>query len=831
MKQFHLKSIKEILSKSINKQGVSLDLLYKQHPYEISFDLYELLIAKDSMIDATNLSMIKLKDDYYKTDSYVKFEESYYNINYLKTLFKEETNTIKLSILKLLVDSESLTYQQIANEMKRLNDVKLDIKQVSHYCMELVKIKLILSNQSNTIEKINRMNHVSAVYNKKLVNSNTNDNDQSVSMIRRNIQFNPVFSHYPKRLLNFDLNEIQSENKFYISNRYRFVIDECEIKNNILFHLIINRETGLTGNEICLLCDFAGREKTLNKIITSLETKKVISHSVVREGKKMEYVYKIIDGVHIDKKIAYYAEYYRNHTHSSFNNNCMTDANRINAPSINSNQNNKNDFSKRDSGDMLVDSNDLNPSLLSNIINSEYEDLNQSDFEYILSITSNDINSSYSQKEKCKIISSYINGSEANRYFSMSTYNRFVFILNQINEKKILSLIDIKHLIMHILELNKGYEIDRKTLKRILENLAKKKLIKLVYLDLIMKNLKQTYLNHKEEIKQEKIVALRRDQDENDEELIHEISEKAKPPKKNLIQKPKKKEVMKNEKKSIDLMIENLTKDQHVIIAQNEMNVNILVKKLLKYIKEQNNKDLKAKFILKMKRLYSIKKNATIMFDNKEYSSTYNSEKMKMSSLLEEVGQRNIIIPQYQINNVIKENGINDEDDYSIMKDYYDFVLKSKKIIKETLQSSYCNNYSHDNVYDESGSINKDETKDDNNETATFLHRKRNNSNNNDNDESYPEIAKTRFELKKWNKLIDVYVLLKEIYFLPGITYKKLKRIIHLSNDVDGAETELLQFLQKLHIIKITNKDCNDYSIIDSTSLNVDRNFKLFIDI
>ena len=50
-----------------------------------------------------------------------------------------------------------------------------------------------------------------------------------------------------------------------------------------------------------------------------------------------------------------------------------------------------------------------------------------------------------------------------------------------------------------------------------------------------MKNIHQSYLNEKEEIKQEKIIALRRDINENEPSLIKYITEKIKPQKKSLL--------------------------------------------------------------------------------------------------------------------------------------------------------------------------------------------------------------------------------------------------------------------------------------------------------
>ena len=51
MKRLHLKEIHNTLSISKNKLGISLDSLYKSHPYQISFDIFSDLISKDKYIE------------------------------------------------------------------------------------------------------------------------------------------------------------------------------------------------------------------------------------------------------------------------------------------------------------------------------------------------------------------------------------------------------------------------------------------------------------------------------------------------------------------------------------------------------------------------------------------------------------------------------------------------------------------------------------------------------------------------------------------------------------------------------------------------------------
>ena len=124
MKRLHLKEIHNTLSISKNKLGISLDSLYKSHPYHLSFDIFSDLISKDKYIEIDKNKKVTLKTEYYSTTDYTLFEEKHYNSNYLKTLFKEETNTIKLCIYKHMK-------HEILNEEDKMlvyNDIVLFLK-------------------------------------------------------------------------------------------------------------------------------------------------------------------------------------------------------------------------------------------------------------------------------------------------------------------------------------------------------------------------------------------------------------------------------------------------------------------------------------------------------------------------------------------------------------------------------------------------------------------------------------------------------------------------------------------------------------------------------
>ena len=163
-----------------------------------------------------------MEEKYFSSSNYLEFEEEHYNTNYLKTLFKEEANSM-ISIYKLLVDYPSLTYQQISNEMFKLYDVKKDIKQVSHYCMELLKIKQIISRQINTNEKLNQINSIKDIY---LDSRNNTVKKDDQKIIKNNILFDNKLSHFPEKIFNIKENITLSNNKFFLSNRFSFIIDE-----------------------------------------------------------------------------------------------------------------------------------------------------------------------------------------------------------------------------------------------------------------------------------------------------------------------------------------------------------------------------------------------------------------------------------------------------------------------------------------------------------------------------------------------------------------------------------------------------------------------------
>ena len=829
MKKLYLKEIHNILSLSKNKKGIKLDELYKVYPYTLSFDLFKTIINEDELIKKLKDNIIIIDENYFSTQSYLEFEEEHYNTNYLKTLFKEEANSI-ISIYKLLIDYPKLTYQQISNEIFRLYNVKKDIKQVSHYCMELLKIKLITSSQINTNEKINQINCVKDVYlesrnNNNNINDNININqnkkDNNQKLDKNNLLFDNKLCHFPQNIFNINENSNLSGNKFFLSNRFSFIIDENEIKNNILFHLLLNNEKGLTANEICLLCDFIGREKSLNSIILSLEDKKEISHKVLREGKKMEFVYFIIDQNKIDSRIKHLVTFYKNnHIHGK---------KQINNEEI-QNKNIENEDNDNTKIIQIKNDNFNKFKINNNQTNFEnFEELNQIDYEFILNIMKEknlNIDLNNSPESKRKNISSYISFIEPKRNFSSSAYNRYIFIMNKVRTEKVLTLNDIKQLILEILEKTKDFVIDRKTLKRILLDLEKMKAIKLLRYELTMKNIHQSYLNEKEEIKQEKIIALRRDINENEPSLIKYITEKIKPQKKSLLNNNQKlinsnKKIKKKNEDPIQDMINNMISNSK--ISFKERNIDLLINVLEKILnKDKNIKIWKSELIKKLKMNYSLKTHIQKLY--KTEFNNYNYPK-KIFSYFETNTPSNIIIPKYIIRKKIKKQDLKSIDDGVIKEtNFFKYMSKDyqKTIFKnEMKENKYfkIENSLFNNLFSKK-EINNNEIKDE------YIKKKRKF------DDGY--IGNTiKFDYKKWNKEIDVNEILKNIYSLPGITFSKLKKRLHTGIDNSGIQAEVLLYLCKMGIINIENKKNNkDFiSINDDSILNITENFNLLIDI
>ena len=542
MKKFLKSQIKSILTTSSNRNGIPIDKIKKSLPFDNLKDKVELVLNEDKDVikiklnakDNKNNYIYKLKDEYIKSKQFEIIEKKKYNLDYLCSLFKEVEI---INIYKLIKDHDKITYQQIGNYLEKIYNLKKDIKQVSHYCLILVKINQILSYQPITVEKFNKSNIVANEY-LKFLKENEN------IFRKKNNEKNKI-------------SKIKTNNNINLFNSLTraFTIDDSEIKNVIMFHLYLNKEKeGLTANELYISCDFIRREKILNKIISYMENESSISHKALRKGKIMEFLYHILDEEKVHPRVKYLASYFkqiilRYNNEIKLNKKFNKKLNK-NIISINEeeDENNNKIIEIKDDINMDNTENNINNNImkeekaddnLSNNIKKniilESEILNQEDYNFILSkmkendkkiIKGDDIN------VMRKNIINYMSSIEKNKNVSLSSYNRYIFILNLINQKKVLSLVEIKHHISKELEKNKGFVIDRKTIRRLLTTLEKIGLIKITKYELTMRNTIHKYLNSKDEIKQEKIIAVHRDVDINDNLFYNKAIEKLKPNKK-----------------------------------------------------------------------------------------------------------------------------------------------------------------------------------------------------------------------------------------------------------------------------------------------------------
>lgn len=107
-------------------------------------------------------------------------------------------------------------------------------------------------------------------------------------------------------------------------------------------------------------------------------------------------------------------------------------------------------------------------------------------------------------------------GSQGLKSFSDISFNRLIYILNEIYFHKVLSINDIKHLIYNILEKDKSYKIDRKTISNLLLKLEALGLVKLSKYEITMSNLNYKYIN-KDEVVQNKMLVMKLDVEETDD--------------------------------------------------------------------------------------------------------------------------------------------------------------------------------------------------------------------------------------------------------------------------------------------------------------------------
>jgi hypothetical protein len=884
MKKHICKLIRKDLSRARHFGGVLFDEYYENifhafynSKFMISKNDLKNILLKDEFVkfDYSNKeTIISLISSFYETKEHKENEEDVYNYNYIKNLFKEENNTLILIIYKLIIDFEKTTYNEISSTISKINSsLKIDKKQTSHYCKLLKKINFLYKGKklSKNNERVVFKNETNNLYNKVEIEqsfSDEEDNSENEALnsgrnfkeqicfqfdTLKNLQANN--SANPEKILDFTNEEslyITNSlklNKHYLENRFSLIIDENNIENNLYFHLLINKEKGLTINQVCSLLGFLGRDKAIVRFLNNLDKKNYIQHFSIRKGKKFEYVYKINEAVApVEGFIYKYVEYYKNKfgshsggpkiddvseklkldilvkqennlalsaaksrsnlnksfsstcTNSKSNQNFIISENDSKLQSTINSKNKKLNFSSNTKNDanepsvlpqlttlshnkFIKQNTDDQDNLHSQIklehikiepVKFNFDNnitLNDSDFLFILNRL-NDDERYQSVKEKYQesllkylnleqeqnnliisntvenenlhlnknfeknslafqpqffnpIISSLSNDSKLHiileffyanskflklRTFDNVNLNRFLFCLNKIQERKILTMNDIKLFIINELENKIGFKIDRKTLRNVLLNLEALGFIKTMEFELVMKNKNYTYSNNKEEIVQRKLIVMRRDVNLTPE-MIGEIEELIKPRQKvtpgtdlelldlefyeneNHIKEMIKEDVIgKSGSKNLSVEgvqkisnlnmpapflnklqtpikdfreikkeINNIVKTHDLSIDYCEKNILNLTQILEKIRTSHDDKNCN-NFFLRWKRFYFIKQNLIQIFqESKEKKNLIKIEndenyiKVPLYKLLETHSNQKVIVPEFMMKNIIRE--------------------------------------------------------------------------------------------------------------------------------------------------------------------------------
>ena len=878
MKKFLKSQIKTILTSSSNRKGISLEKIKKSFPYDNLKDKIELILSEDKDIIKTKLNkkdnkdnyIYSLKDEYIKSKKFETTEKKIYGLDYLSSVFKDIEI---INIYKIIKDHDKITYQQIVNYLNNIYNLKKDIKQISHYCLILVKINQILSYQPVTVEKFNKSNIVANAYLKFLKENKHN--------FRKN-------NNKPKdnNKLSNNLNINNNTDIFKLLTR-AFVVDDSEIKNVIMFHLYLNKEKeGITANELYFACDFIRREKILNKVITYMENESSISHKALRKGKIMEFLYHIVDEGKVHPRIKYLASFFKNILSKynkellpskalrsksqktiistkkdklmkteKMNNNVITiEDDDDDEPEKNNTDNKKiiNDININNNNSNYIHLNEddeeeecSSPPNTNKKINIESEILNQEDYNFILNKMKENDKKVIKEKDDInamrKNVINYISSIEKNKNVSLSSYNRYIFILNILYQNKILSLVEIKHHISEDLEKNKGFVIDRKTIRRLLTTLEKIGLIKVVRYELTMKNLFHKYLNSKEEIKQEKIIVVHRDVDVNDKLFHNKAIEKLKPNKK--IEQKKT-----NENKEVKKTINNKTLNKLINIAIDKNNDKIIINlkeklfipiyNILNKIESKRKIDLKKeyeKFMIRIKQnllssncinnLYSQKNKDNDIINNYKnddfIENYYKNNNYYYSSIIQEesINYSNIIIPKYIMNKYQNDK----------QKIYIESPKEQneKIILREfekpiySIKSKYYNN--DENIIKKTNfNITEEEKNIDNNE------------NNN-----ISLLGNKRYQTNKlndcilFNKKLDKNILLNEILDiicnLPGINIKTLRKMLHINSNNFFIEKNIITYMINMGLLYAQDFDEKNSEVNDDTKLFPYSNINLFI--
>ena len=848
MKKFLKSRIKLLLTVSTNRKGISLEKIKESFPYEYHKDKIELLLNEDKDIvkNKSNLNekndnfVYCLKDDYVESNKFCDLERKLYNLDYLCSLFKEAEI---INIYKLIQDNDKITYQQIVNYLLSIYNLKKDIKQVSHYCLILIKLNQILSYYPVVVEKRNKTNIVGNSYLKF---------HKEISLpIQENIKHKLVKQN---TIQNNNLNTFQLMTK-------AFIIDDSEIKNTIMFHLYLNKEKeGVTGNELYIACDFIKRGKILSKIITYMENESSIAHKALRKGKIMEFLYHIIDEKKVSPRIKFLVNCFKQilDQYSLEEKNVINNTNNTSSKKEIEEKNNK-EIIKLEEGikddNISIKSKDNNKTEIielkeeENSVNRnlslESEILNQEDYNFILNKMKEQnkkiIQESDDRNSMRKNIINYISSTEKNKNVPLSSYNRYVFILNILYDKKVLSFVEIKHHISNELEKNKNFMIDRKTIRRLLTTLEKIGLIKIVRYELTMRNTVHKYLNSKEEIKQEKIIVCHRDVDINDKIFNHQANEKLRSNKKKEENKfcldekeiKKIKQENKNNNQNLNKIVNNVIDNNDTIKINLKEKLFIPIYNSLKKIENKNKIDYKKAgkiFIQRLKRnfyntnninnIYKLKNEDIDIinkFKNENFiENYYEKNNYTYSNILKAESQSysNIIIPKYIVdkyinndsNNILLEN-INDQNNKTIFKELENpiYSMKSKYLAKNKKFSFF--------------EVEK-ENKENKEINQNLLGNKRYRCN---------KLKDNNIDSKNSNKIIAINDILDIVCNLPGITIKALRKMLLVNSKNFIVEKNIIIYMINLRLIYAQDFDPKNNEVVDDTKLFPYSEINLFI--
>jgi hypothetical protein len=816
MKNYLTKCLRKELSRLKNKNGLSIAEYFSEIRVNqkslsgINIDTFKSIIEKDKSLKFDS-NAVYLIQDYYNTEEYFQFENELYNFKYITNLFKEEANTNILLIYKLIIDIDVLNYIDISKLLETLCNIKLDIKQVAHYCKELKLLNLIKSD-------LNVSNNNERLIMKKDFTYRAVEVEKSKEVDKGAMSSGDILAKHPGSILNLtaaEENYIKNNDfieKPLLDNRFTFICDENSIQNNILFHLGLGNK-GLTLNEITLLLGMLGREKCIGRVLTNMTTKGDLKHKAMRDGKKYEYQYFINPEKPLSGNIQFYISYYQNIVES------------LHIPD-------QPVVVKVEPGEQETQVLKLNT--------FDLIELNEIDFAFIVELISNSDETSflnikqkyglpsfdqhYVNENKLNILLDFFNSISCistNKSFSNISFNRYLYCLNMIRTNEILSAIDLKRLIVDQLEKKKGYIIDRKTLKKILKNLEGLGLIKILEYEITMKNKEYDYIKNKE-IKQSKVIAVRRDID-----ITEDVLEKLEKDLKS--NKPKKQNPHVGEEGVTSLSIkeeefmETFGEIEALKITKLERFNRMIMSAIVKIDerrKDEDYRDVLKNFFFKLKKIYFITQHLKEVFNGQEERGC----EIYLHDIIENKSFPKVILPKYlsdrllsrgtsagrnNIDNIVCTTGTIDEfiynddhmdNDNSIQKSS-SFNANNIINISESIQSWNRNGLNDLNPLDKeiAQKVFKVDEKD------RYL---KPTGNNDDEDgriyETLTMLKKKRTKNKgKFDKKAGLFNILSNIYFTPKITIKKLRNSFPSNHE---ACIDFLMYFKKQGLLNISKK-------------------------